>query len=66
MSNVMANALLYIFIGIAIFLMAYVTQRFGFKQDNPVEEVAEEVIKAKTGLDVDLTPNSPEKKDELQ
>lgn len=31
--------------------------------DNPVEEVAEEVIKKQIGHDIDLTPNSPEKKD---
>lgn len=30
--------------------------------DNPVEEVAEDIIKKETGVDVDLSPNSPEKK----
>lgn len=30
--------------------------------DNPVEEVAEDVIEAETGMHVDLTPKSPEKK----
>lgn len=29
-------------------------------QDNPVEEVAEEIIKNQTGIDVDLTPTTPE------
>lgn len=29
-------------------------------QDNPVEEAAESVIKKETGIDVDLTPTSPE------
>ncbi len=33
------------------------------KNDNPIEEIAEEVIKKQTGLDIDLTPCSPEKKD---
>jgi len=28
--------------------------------DNPVEELAEDVIKIETGIDVDLTPESPE------
>ena len=28
--------------------------------DNIVEELVEEVIEAKTGLDIDLTPGSPE------
>jgi hypothetical protein len=29
--------------------------------DNPVEEAAEEVIEADTGIDIDLTPGSKEK-----
>lgn len=28
--------------------------------DSPAEEMLEEVIKAKTGLDIDVTPGSPE------
>lgn len=32
-----------------------------YPQDNVVEEVVEEVIKDKTGMDIDLTPSSPEK-----
>ena len=32
----------------------------GFKQDALIEEVAEEVIEANTGLDVDLSPGSKE------
>lgn len=31
------------------------------KEDNPVEELAEEIIKQETGLDIDLSPQSPEK-----
>lgn len=30
--------------------------------DNAVEETAEEVIKKQTGVDVDLSPSTPEKK----
>lgn len=32
------------------------------QHDNPIEEKAEEIIKDKTGFDVDLTPTSPEVK----
>lgn len=32
-----------------------------YPQDNMLEEMAEEVIKDKTGLDIDVTPLSPEK-----
>lgn len=31
-----------------------------YPQDNIVEEVAEEVVKAKTGLDIDFSPQTPE------
>ena len=31
-----------------------------YEEDNIVEELIEEVIEAKTGLDIDLTPFSPE------
>ena len=31
------------------------------KDDNPIEEISEEVIKEETGFNIDLTPNSPEK-----
>ena len=34
---------------------------FNPKDDNPVEELAEEVIKKETGFDIDLTPDSKEK-----
>lgn len=30
--------------------------------DNPVEEIAEKVIEEEIGIDVDLTPETPEKK----
>lgn len=29
--------------------------------DNPVEEIGEAIIKVETGLDLDLTPGTPEK-----
>ena len=31
------------------------------KHDNPVEETTEQIIQNETGLDIDLTPTSPEK-----
>lgn len=33
---------------------------FKGKQDNPVEEKCEEIIKNETGMNIDLTPGSPE------
>jgi len=40
-----------------------VASRFIFKKsDNVIEEIAEEIIKKKTGHDVDLSPDTPENK----
>lgn len=33
------------------------------QDDSPVEEIAEEVIKSQTGIDIDLTPESKENDD---
>ena len=40
-----------------------VSRRFIKKSDNPIEEIAEEVIKQETGMDIDLSPDSPEDKE---
>lgn len=39
---------------------SYVNEYLGIEDDNLAEEIAEEVIEAKTGADIDLTPSSPE------
>jgi hypothetical protein len=50
-----------IIVGLAIILG--VGSRFAFKStDNPVEEIAEVVIKDKTNIDIDLSPDTPETK----
>lgn len=53
-------------IGIAVVagaIVVGVASRFIFKKsDNIVEEVAEKVIKEKTGYDIDLSPDTPEKR----
>lgn len=36
-------------------------RKLGVQDDNLVEEIVEEAIKGKTGLDIDLTPATPEK-----
>lgn len=38
------------------------TYYFRLKPDNAVEQIAEEVIKVETGVDVDLSPESKESK----
>ncbi len=34
---------------------------FNLPPDNPVEEVAEEIVQEETGIKMDFTPSSPEK-----
>lgn len=43
----------------ALAVVGYVSHRF-LGHDNEIEEKIEEVIKEKTGLDVDLSPSSAE------
>lgn len=39
-----------------------INRKLGLSDDNLMEEVMEDIIREETGQDVDLTPNSPEKK----
>ena len=51
---------------IAIWLIIMITgcsaiyKKYNIAEDNVAEEAIEEVIRAKTGIDFDLTPSSPE------
>lgn len=36
----------------------------GMKEDNPVEETCEQIIKMQTGQDIDLSPNSKVQKEQ--
>jgi len=49
-----------VFLALAIGAFCVGKFYFKLKDDNPVEEVAEYYIKDSTGLDIDLTPESPE------
>ena len=44
------------------FIPSPMFQKGKYVHDNPVEEKLEETIKEATGMDIDLTPSSPEKK----
>lgn len=35
----------------------FLNQLLGLKDDNPLEQVAEEVVELETGVKIDLTPN---------
>jgi hypothetical protein len=60
------SVLLYFLAGIIIFLIILGVTLPGcsmikkYPQDNFVEEIIEEAIEQKTGLDIDLSPYSPE------
>jgi hypothetical protein len=51
---------------IAIFLLliscgcSYINEKMHLKDDNDIEEIVEELIHQKTGLDLDLTPSTKE------
>ena len=50
---------------IGVSLIVGIGSRFIFKKtDNIVEETAEKIIKEKTGFDIDLSPDTPEKKED--
>ena len=50
-----------ILIGVLIVALSvgYLSSRW-LGDDNEIEELAEDIIKMKTGMDIDITPNSPE------
>lgn len=50
-----------IVVGIAIGVGVGYRVLFKAKPDNVIEEFAEEIIKQETGIDIDLSPDSPEK-----
>lgn len=47
-------------IGVCVGGCSWVNTKLGFNQDNPVEEFIEDVIEYKTGIDIDLSLDSPE------
>lgn len=51
-------------IGVTLLLpsCSALNSKLGLSDDNIIEEVAEDVIKEKVGVDVDLTPSTPEVK----
>ena len=49
-----------LFVALAFGGCEYLNRQAGLSDDNPVEELIEMEIEARTGLHVDLTPNSPE------
>ena len=53
------------FIILAAIIIGLLSAYFWY-QDNPIEETSEEIIKEQTGVDVDLTPKTPEKKSEVK
>lgn len=53
----------FIAIGFAILAVLFAWYIIGLRSDNYIEEMAENVIEKRTGYDIDLSPNSPEKID---
>lgn len=51
------------FIVIAAIIIGLLSAYFWY-QDNPVEEISEKVIEEQTGINIDLTPQTPEEESE--
>jgi hypothetical protein len=52
-----------VIVGITLYLpcgCSSINKKFGLDDDNVIEELFEDLIEQKTGLDIDLTPGSPE------
>lgn len=47
---------------VILVIIVGISSAYFLGDDNPVEEIAEEVIQEETGVNIDLTPNSPEPK----
>jgi len=39
---------------------SYINKQMGLDDDNLIEEIVEAAIKSKSGIDIDLTPGTPE------
>lgn len=57
----MKNLIFLILISLSFLSCSSINKKLGLQNDNDFEEVLEEIIDAKTGLNVDLTPLDPEK-----
>jgi len=49
-------------LGLVVGGCSYLNSMLGLKDDNPIEEGIESMIEHQTGLDIDLTPGTPEGK----
>jgi hypothetical protein len=52
---------IFIFLVVSLTGCSYLNKEMGLKDDNCLEELGEAVLKAETGIDIDLTPSTPEK-----
>ena len=43
-----------------IFIVVGMASHYLLEDDNPIEESAEELLKKKTGIEIDFTPSTPE------
>ena len=46
---------------LAVTSCSAINKKLGFSDDNIAEELVEDVVEAKVGVDFDLTPSTPEK-----
>lgn len=58
--RLIANGLLGLTVALLVSSCSYVNPYIGLSDDNMLEELGERIIKNETGLDVDLSHESPE------
>jgi starvation-inducible outer membrane lipoprotein len=51
---------IFIFLALALSSCSYINKQMGLKDDNMIENNIENVIEHESGLQIDLTPSSPE------
>lgn len=57
------SCILFILCVIGLCSCQYINKKLGLKNDNALEQGAEQVIKEKTGVDIDLTPEDVDSKE---
>ena len=57
----MKQIILLLMLGALTMGCSQINSYFGVKDDSIIEETVESLIEAKTGLDIDLTPGTPER-----
>lgn len=59
---IMRFVIMAILLSVACVSCSYINDKLGIDDDSILEELAESILEGKTGMKLDLTPRSPERK----